>query len=69
MEAQVNVAHLLAQPHQIYNWNVEQPSFGTITNRVEWKSDNYKIKEITFIQTGRRGRVVEWTGPTSMSGG
>ena len=50
------MAHLLTQPHQNYNSTIEQPSFRTIRNQVEWKSDNYRIKETTSIQTGRKDR-------------
>ena len=28
------------------------------------KSENYRIKETTSIQTGRRGEDAEWAGPT-----
>ena len=42
-----------------------KPSLRTIRNRVEWKSDNYKIKETTSIETGRRGADMDWGGPTS----
>ena len=48
---------------------MEQPSPRTVRNIIEWKSDNYRIKETTFIQTGRRGTDVEQAGPTSMYGG
>ena len=46
----------------------------TIRNQVEWKSDNYGIKENTSIQTGRRGRDLEGLAPyphvvAKMSGG
>ena len=54
------MAHLFAQPHDNYNLNVEQPSLRTIKNQVEWKYDNYRIKEITSIETGRRGTDEEW---------
>ena len=59
------MARLSAQPHQNYNYSVEQPSLRNIRNQVEWKSDNYRIEEITSIQTGRRGADTEWAGPTS----
>ena len=35
----------------------------TIRNRVEWKPDNRRIKETTYIQTGRRGADAGWAGP------
>ena len=38
-------------------------------NQVEWKSENYRIKETTSIQTGRRDRDTEQAGPTSTCGG
>ena len=69
MAAQADMVHLFAQPHQNYNYNIEQPSLRTIRNRVEWKSDNYRIKETTSIQTGRKGRDMEQAGPTSTCGG
>ena len=34
-------------------------------NCVEWKSDNYRIKETIFIQTSRRGADTEWVVPLS----
>ena len=35
----------------------------TVRNSAEWKSDNFRIKETAFIQTGRRGGDVEtWNG-------
>ena len=40
----------------------------TIRNRVEWKSDYYRFKETTSIQTGRRGTGVEWDGAKPMCG-
>ena len=40
----------------------------TVRNGLEWKSDNYGIKEITSIQTGRRGGDVERADPTSTWG-
>ena len=36
-----------------------------VRNQVEWKSDNYGIKETTPFQTGRKGREVEWADPHS----
>ena len=39
-----------------------------LQNQIEWKPDNYQIKETTFIQTGRRGADAERAGPTSMCG-
>ena len=69
MAAQADMVHLFAQPHQNYNYNIEQPSLRTIRNRVEWKSDNYRIKETTFIQTGRRSADAEWAGTTPICGG
>ena len=68
METQVNMAQLLAQPHHNCNYITEQPSLGSIKNRLEWKSDNYGNKETTSIQTGRSGET-EWSGPISMHGG
>ena len=62
--AREHTACLLAQPHQNHNYITEPPSLRTVRNRVEWKSDNYGIKEPTSIQTGRRGRDVEWAGPS-----
>ena len=53
MVAQVNTARFLTQPHQHYNQNIEQPSLRTVKNRVEWKSDKYRIQETTSIQTGK----------------
>ena len=35
-----------------------------IRNRMEWKSDNYRIEETTSIQTGRRHADAEQAGPT-----
>ena len=67
-EALVNMAHLLVQPHQNYNYNIKQLSLRTVRNLVEWKSDNYRIKETIFIQTGRRGRDAGQAGPTSTHG-
>ena len=58
------MAHLLTQPHQNYNYTIEQPSLRTNRSRVEWKSDNYRIKEVTGTQTGRKGPDTEWAGPT-----
>ena len=48
---------------------MEQQSLRTIINQVEWKSDNYRMKETTSIQTGKRGRDMEWAGPISTCGG
>ena len=62
------MAQLLSQKHQNYNETTEQPSLRTVRNQIEWNSDNYGIKETTTIQTGRRGRVAEWAGPTSLCG-
>ena len=45
-----------------------KPSLRTISNRVEWKSDNYKIRETMSIQTGRMGRDAEQAGPTLTCG-
>ena len=39
---------------------MEQPSLRNVRNRVEWKSDNYGIKETTSIETGRRGGM-DWS--------
>ena len=61
------MACLLAQPHQNYNEIIEKPLLKTGRNGVEWKSDNYGIKET--IQTGRRDRDVGWAGPMYMCGG
>ena len=44
-------------------------SLRTISNWVEWKSDNYEIKETTSIQTGRRDGDAEQADPTSTYGG
>ena len=63
MEAQVNMAPLLTQPHQKYNRITKQPSLQTARNQVEWKCDNYGIKETTSVQTGRRDRDTEQAGP------
>ena len=63
------MACLLTQPHQNYNYIIEQPLLTTCRNQVEQKSANYKIKETTSIQTGRRGEDAEWAGPTYPSGG
>ena len=68
-EAQTHTARLLTQPHQSYNWNREQPSLRTVRNRVEWKSDNYRVKETTSIETGRRGADTEWADLSPMCGG
>ena len=65
MVAEVNTAHLFTQPHQNYNQNIEQSSLRAIRNQVEWKYDNYGIKETTSIQTGTRGRDAKRAGPTS----
>ena len=58
------MAHLFLQPHQNYNENTEQPSLRNVRNRGKWKSDNYSIKEVTSIQTGRRGTDREQADPT-----
>ena len=51
----------------------ERPSFRIVRNQVEWKSDNYIIKETAFIQTARRAGDTEWTHtftcPTCACGG
>ena len=54
--------------HTNYKYTIEQPSLRTVRNRVEWKSDNYKIRETTSIQTGRMGRDAEQAGPTLTCG-
>ena len=41
----------------------------TIRNQVKWKSDEYRIKETTSIQTSRRGADVEQAGQTPTYGG
>ena len=41
----------------------------TFKNQVEWKSDNYGIRETTSIQTGRRTADAEWAGTSPMFGG
>ena len=41
----------------------------TVINRVEWKFDNYGIKETESIETGRRGADAEWAGLSSMHNG
>ena len=64
MVTQAGVTHLVTQPHQNYNRNEGQPSFWNVRNRVEWKSDDYGIKETTSIQTGRRGTDTERVDPT-----
>ena len=33
-------------------------------NKVEWKSNNYRIEETTSSQTGRSGVDEEWSGST-----
>ena len=38
-------------------------------NQVEWKSDKYRIKETTSIQTGRKGADMERAGPSPTCGG
>ena len=63
------MAHLFAQPHQNYNYNIEQPSVRTIRNQEVWKSDNYGVKGTTSIQTGKRGADMGWAGPTHTCGG
>ena len=47
-----NLAHLLTQSHPNYNKNIEEPSFRTVRNQVEWKSDNHGIKETTARGSG-----------------
>ena len=47
---------------------MKQQLLRTVRNQVEWKSDNYGIKETTSIQTGRRGADAEWAGPTPTCG-
>ena len=37
---------------------MEQPSLRTNRNQVDWKSDNYGIKETASIQTSKRGGEV-----------
>ena len=46
--------------------NIKPPPLRTVRNWIEWKSDNYRIKEATSIQTGRRDGQAAWVGPTSM---
>ena len=45
---------------------MEKPSLRTDRNQVDWKSNNYGIKETTPTQIGGQGGGEEWTGPTSM---
>ena len=56
------MARLFTQPHQNYNYNIKQPPLRIIRNRVEWKSDNYGIKETTSTQT-ERAADAEWASP------
>ena len=46
-----------------------QLNYRTIRNPVEWKFNNYRIKETTPIQTDRRCGNTEQAGTTSMFGG
>ena len=69
MATEVNTAHLLTQSHQNHNQTKEQPPLRTVRNEVEWKYDNYRIKETTFIQTHRRGADAEWAGLSPTCGG
>ena len=69
MVAKADMAYLFAQPHENYSKNIEKLSLRNVRNQVEWKSDNYGIKETTSIQTSRRGGDMEWPGPTSTCGG
>ena len=62
------MALLFTQSHQKHNYDVEQPSLRTVRNQVEWKSDNYGIKETTFIQGGRRGADAEGASPSPTCG-
>ena len=48
---------------------MEQPSHTTIRHQIKKKSDNYRIKEPTAIQTGGRGADVEQAGPSHTCGG
>ena len=34
---------------------MEEPSLRTVRNQVEWKFNNYRIKETTSLQTVKRG--------------
>ena len=62
MVAKADMAYLFAQPHENYSKNIEKLSLRNVRNQVEWKSDNYGIKETTSIQTSRRGGDTEWAG-------
>ena len=55
MEAKVDTLCLLAQPKEGQQQfkNKKQPEL--TENRTVWKSNNQRVKEETFIQTGRRG--------------
>ena len=48
---------------------IENNHHSTVRNRVEWKSDNYRVKETTSIETGRRGADTEWADLSPMCGG
>ena len=58
------MACLFAQPHQNYNYNIEQPPLRNVRGHSEWKSDNYGISETTSTQNGRKDVDIEWAGPT-----
>ena len=47
MATKVVMPRLLTQPHQNYNYSIEQPSLGTARYRAEWKSYKDRIKEET----------------------
>ena len=51
------MARLFAQPQQNYNWKTEQPSLRIYRYWLEWKSDNYGIKETSSIQTSRQEKT------------
>ena len=48
---------------------LQQPSLRTIRNEVKQEPQNYRIKEITSIQIGRRDADVKWAIPTTTCGG
>ena len=45
--------------HSKLQLKYKQPSLRTVRNLVEWKSDNYRIKGTTSIQTRSRGTDME----------
>ena len=63
------MAHLFTQPQQKLQLNYKTNIMQNIRKLSYMESDNQGIKEVTFIQTGRRGREAEQAGPTPTCGG